>query len=482
MRNRKGATGENNPPESRLVPAWFPVAGTIVLYVELAYFMVLAVVTMIFGSRLSYDGRQLLSIVLALGAAASAFFIGGSAVAKGSAPIRLFNGRPIAFGLTGGSAAFAIIWVMGYYLWVKGVAPELGPSPNGRGPTVEEVQHLGEELILKDPERIEILNATKAFAVKNGYSLEQVQRAVQDWTTQVISTRTNSASVARAYFIRDNLDAIAPSVKSETDEKTVRCAGIVLKRIPSGIFLMGSPVSEIGRDPDEGPQTQVTITYEYWIGKYEVTQAQYETARRRSGLLVENPSYFNGDRTSWNSRDFGHVPKRPVDNITWCEADAFCRVLTKIERGNIPTNFEYRLPTEAEWEYACRAGTVERFSFGNDESELGKYAWFKSNAVNRTQPVGQKMPNSWGLYDMHGNVMEWCFDWYATNLPGGAISDPIGPSSGTKRVLRGGGWESGFPREFRCADRFGLEPSSNGYAYGFRVVLGPNIASLRSLK
>ncbi len=331
-------------------------------------------------------------------------------------------------------------------------------------------------------ERSEITATLKAWAIKYGYSLEQAQKAVEDWTAEVIKERKNSKDLPRAYFLRDKLDAIAASPVARSDERKVETSGMILKKIRPGNFLMGSPKAETGSESDERPQTQVTITYTFWMGKYEVTQGQYDAVRAHSANMADNPSMFNGNRTNWNLLDYGRNQERPVDNITWEEASTFCVAFTETERSRIPANFEFRLPTEAEWEFACRAGTVTRFSFGDDESRLGEYAWFKSNSDKRTQPVGQKRPNPWGLYDMHGNVMEWCLDWYATNLPGGIVTDPFGPSHGKKRVLRGGSWQSGEAREFRCADRFGLEPTTNGWAYGFRVVLGPSFRSLSSPK
>jgi formylglycine-generating enzyme required for sulfatase activity len=338
------------------------------------------------------------------------------------------------------------------------------------------------KIVESNADKDEIRAELKAWAVHQGYSLEQVVNAARDWAVEVIAARTNALAQARAYFVRGRLDQIIPPVQPQADERTVQSRGMVvmMMRILPGNFFMGSPESEGGRASDEGPQTKVTISYEFWIGKYEVTQAQWEALRNSTGLLIANPSMINGQHPSdWNLPDYGRNPERPVENIKWLEADAFCRVLTQVERTNLPAKYVYRLPTEAEWEYACRAGTTTRFSFGDDESELGKYAWFKSNAIDRTQPVGRTRPNPWGLYDMHGNVMEWCYDWYSEKLPGGAVTNPVGPDSGKKRVLRGGGWESDKSREFRCADRYGLEPTKKGWAYGFRVVLGPSIDSLR---
>ena len=154
--------------------------------------------------------------------------------------------------------------------------------------------------------------------------------------------------------------------------------------------------------------------------------------------------------------------------MTWDDATDFCKKLTAIEReaGTLKANEEYRLPTEAEWEYACRAGTTTAFSFGDDESKLGEYAWFKDSALNYAPKVGLKKPNPWGLHDMHGNVFEWCSDCADSTLHGG--TDPVGPNGGSYRVIRGGSWRF-IPGDCRSAYRNGSDPSYRGSSLGFRV-------------
>jgi formylglycine-generating enzyme required for sulfatase activity len=230
--------------------------------------------------------------------------------------------------------------------------------------------------------------------------------------------------------------------------------------IKPGSFLMGSLESEAGRSNDEGPQTRVTITREFSMGKYLVTQEQYEA------VMGNNPSSFKG------------TPNLPVESVSWLDATNFCARLTERERqaGRLPEGKVYRLPTEAEWEYACRAGTTTRFSFGDDPqgTEVGKYAWYDGNSGRQTHPVGTKLPNPWGLYDMHGNVFEWCQAWYSDSLPGGSVTDPQGASSGTSRALRGGSW-SYSARYCRSACRVGywnrLWPVVHYRCLGFRVCL-----------
>jgi formylglycine-generating enzyme required for sulfatase activity/serine/threonine protein kinase len=213
--------------------------------------------------------------------------------------------------------------------------------------------------------------------------------------------------------------------------------------IPSGQFQMGSPAEESGRDDDE-TQHRVTITRPFYMGIHEVTQEQYEA------MMGNNPSNFKG-------------AKDPVEQVLHDNAVAFCRELSQ------QTGKTVRLPTEAEWEYACRAGTTSRFSFGDSDSSLSDHAWYSGNSGRQTHPVGGKKPNAWGLYDMHGNVLEWCSDW-SGEYPGGNSIDPKGPNNGTYRVLRGGSWFN-FPQNCRSAGRFRGTPDYTSYSLGFRVVV-----------
>jgi formylglycine-generating enzyme required for sulfatase activity len=220
--------------------------------------------------------------------------------------------------------------------------------------------------------------------------------------------------------------------------------------IPAGEFLMGSPDSDKRAIPNEKPQHRVRITKPFYLGKFLVTQEQW------AAVMGNNPSHFKG-------------PKNPVEQVSWDDCQKFLEKLNaKIgtQRGKLV------LPTEAYWEYACRAGSTTRYCFGDDESGLGEYAWYGSNSDNKTHPVGEKKPNAWGLYDMHGNVWEWCADWgdwddgrYHANSP---TDDPTGPATGSYRVFRGGSWK--YPtRDCRSAIRFRDEPEDRYYDLGFRV-------------
>jgi formylglycine-generating enzyme required for sulfatase activity len=227
--------------------------------------------------------------------------------------------------------------------------------------------------------------------------------------------------------------------------------------IPPGTFTMGSPASEQDRDGDEGPQTVVTLTHGFFMGQHEVTQGEYQA------VMGSNPSYFTGDAT------------RPVDQASWNDATDYCAKLTAAERaaGRLPAGWAYRLPTEGEWEYACRAGTTTRLSYGDDPgySQLNNYAWWGSNSGSTTHAVGLKQPNPWGLYDMAGNVWEWCSDWYGS-YPGGSVTDPRGATSGSYRVFRGGSWVFDGLR-CRSAFRDSSTPDFRFIDIGFRAVLAP---------
>jgi formylglycine-generating enzyme required for sulfatase activity len=226
--------------------------------------------------------------------------------------------------------------------------------------------------------------------------------------------------------------------------------------IQPGTFVMGSPLTEEDRFNDEGPQTTVTLTRPFFIGTRLVTQGDYLS------VLGSNPSFFTGNTNL------------PVDQVSWTDANKYCSLLTQREltAGRIPAGWKFRLPTEAEWEYTCRAGTTNRFYYGDDldYTSLTNYAWFVDNSDGQTHPVGQKPSNPWGLYDMIGNVWQWCDDWYAP-YAGGSVTDPESTDSTLGiRVLRGGSWDDDA-RACRSAYRSGDSPAARFSFYGFRIVL-----------
>jgi formylglycine-generating enzyme required for sulfatase activity len=224
--------------------------------------------------------------------------------------------------------------------------------------------------------------------------------------------------------------------------------GMKLKLIPPGEFLMGSADSDWDAGDAEKPQHTVWISKAFYLGVTEVTQEQYER------VMGANPSTFKGAQL-------------PVEKVSWDDAVEFCRKLSVLSAERSAGRV-YRLPTDAEWEYACRAGSRTKWSFGDAESSPGDYAWYWDNSGNKTHPVGTKKPNAWGLYDMHGNVWEWCLDWY-DGYASTPMDDPVGPATGSLRVSRGGGWSSdaGY---CRSAFRSGRAPDSRYDFLGFRLV------------
>ena len=194
---------------------------------------------------------------------------------------------------------------------------------------------------------------------------------------------------------------------------------------------------------------QVTLSRAFYIGVHVVTNAQW------ARVMGNVPS-------RWKDAD------RPVDTVSWEDAEEFCRKLSALPQERAAGRV-YRLPTEAEWEYACRAGTTSPYSFGDERILLDDHAWFDGNAGGQTHLVGQKKPNPWGLYDMHGNVWEWCSDWEG-DYPLRATTDPAGPVTGAQRIYRGGGWNTPA-RICRSAFRSGRGPSSRGSNLGFRVAM-----------
>jgi formylglycine-generating enzyme required for sulfatase activity len=233
-----------------------------------------------------------------------------------------------------------------------------------------------------------------------------------------------------------------PSVLLDADRKTwTNPIGMEFVRIPAGTFMMGSPDSDAEAYDNEQPTHRVTISQPFYLGKYPVTQAQWKA-------VMGNNSSQCSDR-----------PDQPVDSVSWNDAQAFLRKLSKQEGEG-----DYRLPTEAQWEYACRAGT-ETSRYHDD---IDMIAWYGANSKGQSRPVGKKLQNAWELYDMLGNVWEWCHDGKRTYYRADALVDPIGPTdAGADRVLRGGGWNT-LVQSVRAANRVKHPPSYSTNVFGFR--------------
>ena len=241
----------------------------------------------------------------------------------------------------------------------------------------------------------------------------------------------------------------SPEVTPPGKDCVISDLALELIWVEPGTFVMGSPLNEPERNKAEGPQTRVTLSKGFWLGKTEVTQAQYEA------VVGTNPSTFKSAG-----------PNAPVERVSWIDAMAFCRKLNERERaaGRLPEGYAYTLPTEAQWEYAHRSGTTS--SYPGEPEATG---WYEANSGETTHPVGTKRANAWGFHDMPGNVLEWCLDWYG-DYPGGSVTDPSGPSRGYYRMARGGSWRTDA-RLGRSAARAGGSEGRRDYTIGFRLAL-----------
>ena len=241
---------------------------------------------------------------------------------------------------------------------------------------------------------------------------------------------------------------VLASDSGEKNGKTFHTSlGIDFVLIPAGSFMMGLSPDELflPRYMDAMPKHEVRIHRPFYLSRHEITQRQWRV------VMGKNPSNFTGKN-------------RPVENITWHQVQEFIR------RLNLRDNTRsYRLPTEAEWEYACRAGSVTQFHFGDDREKLDRFGWHCHNSDFETHPVGKLPPNDWGLYDMHGNAAEWCQDWYEGYPHSGVFSsDPSGPISGTEKMIRGGAWDQAASF-CRSAARSRNVPNDGSVLVGFRL-------------
>jgi formylglycine-generating enzyme required for sulfatase activity len=242
-------------------------------------------------------------------------------------------------------------------------------------------------------------------------------------------------------------------------EKTLQLGNgqkLELVLIPAGEFVMGSPATEKDRLDDEGPQRRITISRPFYMSKTEITQGQY--------AAITGQSPWKGEAYAKDSASHA------ASYISWDDTQSFCRTASQKTRQTV------QLPTEAQWEYACRAGSDKRFSYGDDPNyqQLDQYAWYRDNAYKigekYAHAVGKKKANAFGLHDMHGNVWEWCQDWYDDEYDPKDLKDPKGPGNGRLRVLRGGSWYY-YARYCRSADRYRFIPDYRRLNHGFRVVV-----------
>lgn len=299
--------------------------------------------------------------------------------------------------------------------------------------------------------------------ISNGHSLAKDRQTI---TSKSPSTDSRSSAPSEA--------AITNSLK------------MTFVKVPAGSYLMGSGISpsevvnmyggQKSWYEEELPQHKVTLTDPYYMQTHEVTVGQwrsfvddtdYKTEAETNGgaTVLIKTTWQEKKGHYWDKPGFEQTENHPVTCISWNDACAFARWLSNREGRT------YRLPYEAEWEYACRAGSADRFCFGNNLAKLGTYAWYWNNSERHPHPVGQKKPNSWGLFDVHGNVWEWCLDWHA-KYPEGPVTNPEGPASGSAKIYRGGSAYS-HPRFCRSAFRGGYQPDGRFSSLGFRLVLIP---------
>jgi len=369
--------------------------------------------------------------------------------------------------------------------------------------------------VLIDGKEVVIENLGKPITFRTGEHQLLVKRDSLEFKTKSFQIRRGAETVLDVTYTEDKWSgagasnpaesprpgadlpvAVSPKAESRTETTkptaalptpsdpeylTTRVGQIKLRLIPTGTFQMGSPDGE--GDTDEHPQHEVRITRPFYVGVYEVTQAQYQV------VTGQNPSSFSSTGGGKGAVAVQSTDQHPVETVSWLDAVKFCNLLS--EKDGLKPFYEiegetvrvpdwsgpgYRLPTEAEWEYACRAGCTAAYSFGGDSDQLDEYAWYdgnsKVNGNGSTHPVGQKRRNAFDLYDMHGNVWEWCWDCYSEGYyKEPTAADPRGPTDASFRVFRGGSW-CYSPGYCRSAYRGRDAPEGRFYGVGFRLAPG----------
>ena len=359
--------------------------------------------------------------------------------------------------------AYSIL-ILPLWLWACGDSPN---SAGRAGRIVLEVSY-GEGSKATEVQAVDRMVAT--LAQRNTVVLEQdLQREGSQWKGEIVMEAGTYTVMVEAYKLaevkwRGSTSVIVQPGKTNRAQIQIRSTEPLTVDLPGGAsmefvwivlgtFRMGSPSSDPGRYSEEEPQHEVTISRGGYLGKYEITQGQWESVM---------------GTTPWSGQNYVQAnPDHPAVYISWDDVQEFIGRLNEAAGEEL-----YRLPTEAEWEYACRAGTTTRWSFGDDEAQLEEYAWYYNNtwyaALQYAQPVGTKRPNPWGVYDMHGSVWEWCRDWWGAYASDCQV-DPTGPATGSDRVIRGGSFASAT-RYVRSAYRYRLSPSDRRYLLGARLL------------
>ncbi len=299
----------------------------------------------------------------------------------------------------------------------------------------------------------------------------RLRRTISWWVPSVLLMLIGLAAVVTfCWMLFANGPAPnTPPARSPLADLTTNSIGMKLKLIKAGAFKMGSPDSDKAAFSDEKPQHEVEITHPFYLGVYPVTKAQFAAFVDAAGYKTE--AERSGAEYNWRAPDFSSKSDQkddePVVRVSWNDAVKFCAWLSQKEKKS------YELPTEAQWEYACRAGTTTAYSFGDDLQMLGDYAWFQGNSGRHTHPVGSKKPNPWGLYDMHGNVYQWCADFYDEKSSNDGDKDPKTILGISNCVVRGSSWLNN-PAHCRSACR-NMRPSGfRGHQIGFRVSVRPD--------